>query len=197
MIDPSFLGTLPPRELRAGAYEILKCGDPRRCARCSRPCAKRPRACAAGTARPVEQAIAAACRIKAEVVTKDEREGGLRRVLNLGHTIGHALEAVTALPPLHARRGGRLGPDRRRRRSRAAAGCLRAPSMQAIAAAVDRIGPRPRVSDLRAAAGPRGARARQEGPRRARPVRAADRHRQRDVAMTSPHEITSVSRGDA
>src|SRR5262249_19341242 len=40
--------------------------------------------------------IARCCEIKAEVVTADERESGLRRILNFGHTVGHALEAVTA-----------------------------------------------------------------------------------------------------
>jgi 3-dehydroquinate synthase len=40
-------------------------------------------------------AIVESCRIKAHVVTEDERESGLRRILNFGHTIGHALEAVT------------------------------------------------------------------------------------------------------
>ena len=40
-------------------------------------------------------AIVESCRIKADVVSKDEREGGLRRILNFGHTVGHALEAVT------------------------------------------------------------------------------------------------------
>ena len=39
--------------------------------------------------------IAESCRIKAEVVSADERESGLRRILNFGHTAGHALESVT------------------------------------------------------------------------------------------------------
>lgn len=43
----------------------------------------------------VERIIADAVRIKAEVVSADEREGGLRRILNFGHTVGHALEAET------------------------------------------------------------------------------------------------------
>ena len=40
-------------------------------------------------------AIIESCRIKADVVTRDERESDLRRILNYGHTVGHALEAVT------------------------------------------------------------------------------------------------------
>jgi len=42
---------------------------------------------------PFEDAIRKSCKIKAEVVSKDEREGDLRRILNFGHTIGHALES--------------------------------------------------------------------------------------------------------
>ena len=42
---------------------------------------------------PYEDAITKSCEIKAEVVSKDEREGDLRRILNFGHTIGHALES--------------------------------------------------------------------------------------------------------
>ncbi|HIE32641.1 MAG TPA: 3-dehydroquinate synthase, partial [Thermodesulfobacteriaceae bacterium] len=41
------------------------------------------------------------CRIKAEVVSQDEREAGLRRVLNFGHTLGHALEAALNYEILH------------------------------------------------------------------------------------------------
>ena len=40
-----------------------------------------------------ESAITRCCAIKADVVSQDEREGGLRRILNFGHTIGHAIEA--------------------------------------------------------------------------------------------------------
>ena len=54
-----------------------------------------PPTCGPGTRQALENAIATSCRIKAEVVEKDERERGLRKTLNLGHTLGHALETVT------------------------------------------------------------------------------------------------------
>jgi len=94
LIDPEVLRTLPGREYRAGLYEIIKCGVIRDAElfealeKCSdRVLAQQPEA--------VDRIIADAVRIKAEVVTADEREGDLRRILNFGHTVGHALEAET------------------------------------------------------------------------------------------------------
>jgi 3-dehydroquinate synthase len=147
VIDPSFLETLPQRERRAGAYEILKCailGD----ASLFEAMGRAPEGLRGWQGEPVEQAIAAACRIKAEVVTKDEREGGLRRVLNLGHTIGHALEAVTRYRRFthgEAVGWGMIGAAAIAHQR----GLLPAGAWTAIADAVDRIGPRPAVSDLR------------------------------------------------
>jgi 3-dehydroquinate synthase len=92
--DTELLATLPRRQRQSGAYEVLKCGligDRRLFDAVERE----PSALLGAGGRAEERAIAAACRLKAEVVTKDEREGGLRRVLNLGHSVGHALEAVT------------------------------------------------------------------------------------------------------
>ena len=149
LIDASFLRTLPARELRSGAYEVLKCGilgD----ARLFEALQRAPAGLRGWDGDPVEHAIAAACRIKAEVVTKDEREGGLRRVLNLGHTIGHALEVVTRYRRFthgEAVGWGLVGAATIAQRR----GLLAKAEWEAIASAVDRIGPRPPVSDLPAA----------------------------------------------
>jgi len=93
-IDPTVLDTLPRREFRAGLYEVVKYGviasegiverlerDLRRIF------AREPEV--------LVPLIADCCRIKARVVTSDEREAGERRILNFGHTAGHALEAIT------------------------------------------------------------------------------------------------------
>jgi 3-dehydroquinate synthase len=92
LIDPAVLSTLPEREFRAGLYEALKCGVIRNPALFS--CLEKIQVKALRRdAAAVEWVIAESVRLKAEVVAADERESGLRRVLNFGHTIGHALEA--------------------------------------------------------------------------------------------------------
>jgi 3-dehydroquinate synthase len=94
VIDSELLETLPAREVRAGLFEVLKCGVIRDPALFTL-LAENAQAMLAFDPDLLDQAIAAAVRIKAEVVSADEREGGLRRILNFGHTIGHALEAET------------------------------------------------------------------------------------------------------
>lgn len=92
LIDPAVLATLPEREFRAGLYEALKCGvigKPELFSRLEKVRIKALRSNAA----ELEWVIAESVKLKAEVVSCDERECGLRRVLNFGHTIGHALEA--------------------------------------------------------------------------------------------------------
>jgi 3-dehydroquinate synthase len=92
--DPAILRTLPRREFRSGLYEVVKYGMI-----ASRPLFEqltaRTKDVFAHDPSVVVPAIIESSRIKADVVSKDEREGGLRRILNYGHTIGHALEAVT------------------------------------------------------------------------------------------------------
>lgn len=94
LIDPATLATLPEREFRAGMYEALKCGvigNEELFAQLENSSIKDLRK----TPEFLAWAIAESVRLKAKVVSADEREGDLRRVLNFGHTIGHALEAAT------------------------------------------------------------------------------------------------------
>jgi 3-dehydroquinate synthase len=95
LIDPAALDTLPAREYRAGLFEVLKAGVIRS-EPLFRTLAGRSEEVLRHEPQLVEEIIAESVRIKAEVVSADEREGGLRRILNFGHTIGHALEAETA-----------------------------------------------------------------------------------------------------
>ena len=94
LIDPDVLHSLPEREFRAGLYEIIKCGVIRD-AELFATLDKKASHVLAQDPATVDQIISAAVRIKAEVVTADEREGDLRRILNFGHTVGHALESET------------------------------------------------------------------------------------------------------
>ena len=90
--DLETLQTLPPRELSAGLAEIIKYGPIADTAfldwieaQLSNLLAREPQALA--------QAVRRSCEIKAWVVAQDEREAGLRAILNFGHTFGHAIEA--------------------------------------------------------------------------------------------------------
>ena len=94
LIDPTVLKTLPDREFRAGLYEALKCGIIGNVELFIRFEQNRARILKRDPAE-LEWLIAQSVKLKAEVVSADEHEGGLRRVLNLGHTIGHALESET------------------------------------------------------------------------------------------------------
>jgi shikimate kinase/3-dehydroquinate synthase len=92
LADTSTLATLPARELAAGLAEVIKHGAILDAAffdwleqNMAKLVARDPAALA--------HAIARSCEIKADVVRRDEREGGLRAVLNFGHTFGHAIEA--------------------------------------------------------------------------------------------------------
>jgi len=95
LIDPSVLTTLPRREIRAGYAEVIKYGfieDEEFYRFFSRNIDS---LFSLSDGEVLERALYTSCRIKAHVVSKDERESGLRATLNFGHTIGHAIEAVT------------------------------------------------------------------------------------------------------
>src|SRR4029079_305036 len=81
-------------EFRAGLYEVIKYGviaDPSLLDRVRESIT----AIFNRDADAIAPLVTASCRIKAAVVSADEREAGPRRILNFGHTVGHALEAVT------------------------------------------------------------------------------------------------------
>lgn len=92
--DTELLDTLDPRERWAGLAEVVKAALIRDEAFLEMLEAQLP-ALAAGD-EALDEVIARAIRIKAEVVARDERESGLRQILNFGHTIGHAIEAACA-----------------------------------------------------------------------------------------------------
>jgi len=94
LVDPGVLATLPEREYRSGLFEAMKYGVIRNAAIFERM-EKNRDALLRRDGALLEALIADCIRVKAEVVGADEREGGERRILNFGHTIGHALEAET------------------------------------------------------------------------------------------------------
>jgi len=94
LIDPEVLHSLSSRQFKAGLYEAIKYGvirDRRLFNRITRNLEVLKKL----DPIELEYLIARCCSIKAAVVANDEREGGLRRILNFGHTVGHALEAAT------------------------------------------------------------------------------------------------------
>jgi len=100
LIDPTVLKTLPRRHFNNGMAEAVKTaaiGDARLFAFIEKNAAQIKRL----EPRTLEHLIGECCRIKAGVVSKDERETGLRAVLNFGHTVGHAVESASGYKLLH------------------------------------------------------------------------------------------------
>ena len=94
LCDLETLKTLPPREFRAGLAEVIKYGiiyDAELFARLERDLTKLLKL----DPKILADVVARCCEIKAEVVGQDETESGRRAILNFGHTIGHALEAIS------------------------------------------------------------------------------------------------------
>ncbi len=101
-IDTDVLQTLPPDELRGGLAEVIKYGVIHDADFFSFLEQERE-AVFALQQDVLTQLIARCCEIKAWVVEQDEREGGLRRILNFGHTIGHAVEAASEFQLIHGK----------------------------------------------------------------------------------------------
>jgi 3-dehydroquinate synthase len=92
-------------------------------------------------------AIVESCRIKADIVSRDERESDLRRILNYGHTVGHALEAVTKFRRF--RHGEAIGYGMLAAADLAVArGALADRERQALVRVITKLGPLPPIADL-------------------------------------------------
>lgn len=102
VIDPTVLGTLPADVLRSGLAEMLKHGVIADASYFDRMLQLLPALAAHGAAADgFASLIAGSVRIKAQVVAEDTREGGLRQILNFGHTVAHAVEKVQRYDMLH------------------------------------------------------------------------------------------------
>ena len=102
IIDPATLASLPARELRSGLAEVIKHGVIADSSVIDQVETIMPALLAArASGAALEAMIERSVRIKADVVAADERELGLRKVLNFGHTIGHGVEAASDYALLH------------------------------------------------------------------------------------------------
>lgn len=96
LIDPEVLKTLPDREFRAGMAEVIKYGviwDADLFQQLE--AAKRLDELQYLSVELLQNILTHSCQAKADVVSKDEKEGGIRATLNYGHTVGHAIESLT------------------------------------------------------------------------------------------------------
>jgi len=147
-VDPELLSTLPRREFRAGLYEVVKYG-----VIASQPLFDRLTSSLPSIFKREPSLLAdiieESCRIKAEVVSADEREAGPRRALNFGHTIGHALEAITKYKRF--RHGEAVAYGMLAAAALATArGALSTSDRDALRELITRMGPLPAVADLSA-----------------------------------------------
>jgi shikimate kinase/3-dehydroquinate synthase len=157
VVDPTTLATLPPEEHAAGYAEVVK----------TALIAGGPLWEHVAEGGPVDDATILACaRTKLAVVAADERDGGARQVLNLGHTVGHAIETVTGYARL--RHGEAVGLGLLAALTLSGQPALREQVTALLAAA----GLPTRIDGLDPGRGRRGHPQRQEARRRARPVRA-------------------------
>lgn len=99
-IDIDVLKTLPPEELLGGLAEVIKYGVIRDFDFFTFLKDNREKILALDDD-SIAEVIYTCCKIKAEVVSEDEKEGGVRRILNYGHTIGHAVEGTSNFSIIH------------------------------------------------------------------------------------------------
>jgi len=146
IVDPAVLGTLPRREFRAGLYEVIKYGMTSSPGLFERV-ASDHNSIFNRVPDVLTAVIAESCRIKANVVAQDEKEAGLRRILNFGHTAGHALEAVTKYRRF--RHGEAVGYGMLVAAELAVArGALAEQDRKALARVIASLGPLPPIGDI-------------------------------------------------
>ncbi len=144
--DPRLLRTLPGRDYRSGLYEVLKYGVIRDRV-LFRHFERHHDAIAARDPGLVEEIVHRSLAVKAAVVRKNEREGGLRRILNFGHTIGHAIESAASYRRIshgEAVGYGMLGATR----IAASLGMMSTDEAERVTRAVTSIGRLPSIRDL-------------------------------------------------
>ena len=148
--DPLLLATLPRREFRSGLYEVVKYGMiaghdlfDRIASALAAIFAREPA--------PLARLVAEPCRIKADIVGRDEFQEGPRRVLNFGHTVGHALEAVTKYRRYLHGEAVALGMLVAAELS-VARGIMPEADRERLARLIMQMGPLPALADLSAAA---------------------------------------------
>jgi len=140
LAEPSLLATLPADERRSGAVEVVKIAavlDAALFGRLERDLA----ALLAGDPAIAEPLVAAAARLKVKLVAEDPRERGARKLLNFGHTLGHAIEAEIGYGRL--RHGDAVAYGIRFALRLAAAGGLRAGGADRVVEVVGRLAPPP------------------------------------------------------
>lgn len=146
IVDPTVLATLPRREFRAGLYEVIKYGMTSSTALFDRIVRER-KAIFAKTTDMLVPIIAESCRIKAAIVSADEREAGPRMILNFGHTAGHALESVTKYRRYRHGEAVAYGMLVAAELSRGR-GALAERDRQALADLIASLGPLPPIADI-------------------------------------------------
>jgi 3-dehydroquinate synthase len=149
IVDPTVLATLPRREFRAGLYEVVKyavIASPSLLDQLARDL----RAIFARQPQVLLPVIAECCRIKGHVVSEDEHERGLRRILNFGHTAAHALETLTRYRRFRHGEAVAYGMLAAAHLGRAR-GVFEAEAFDAMRGLITKMGPLPPVGDLSAA----------------------------------------------
>jgi 3-dehydroquinate synthase len=141
LVDPACLAGLPERDFRAGLVEALKAAWIADAALAGRSAEGLP-AILAREPGPLLDLLSGAARIKAAIVSSDPRDAGPRRLLNFGHTLGHALEAAGGLVTLRHGEAVAWGIAAALVLSRKRAG-LGESAAEAVRACLARLGPFP------------------------------------------------------